>query len=74
MGATREVKSAPNAAPIVDVANGARALREWLSGATHVLVGAGAGMTAAAGVDYGDEADFAQTFHVLHAKGFRARY
>jgi NAD-dependent SIR2 family protein deacetylase len=61
-------------APIVDAATGARALHEWLSGATHVLIGAGAGMTAAAGIDYGDEADFERTFPVLHSKGFQARY
>ena len=50
MGAPRTGSHAPNAAPIVDAATGTRALREWLSGATHVLVGAGAGMTAASAV------------------------
>lgn len=74
MTAPRRARRAPEAAPIVDAATGARALREWLSGATHVLVGAGAGMTAAAGIDYGDEDDFARRFPVLRAKGFRARY
>mgnify|MGYP002633447307 CR=1 FL=1 len=42
--------------------------------ADHVLIGAGAGLSVAAGVDYGDAEDFRRTFPVMHAEGFRARY
>jgi|GEM_PF-6043077 hypothetical protein len=73
MADVRAGRRAPDAMPIVDADTGVRALHEWLSGATHVLDGAGAGMTATAGVDCGDEPDPAQTFPVLHAKGFRSR-
>lgn len=49
-------------------------IREWLDDAEAVLIGAGAGLSVAAGIDYGDEADFKSVFPVLHAQGFRARY
>lgn len=46
----------------------------WLAESSHVLLAAGAGLSAAAGFDYGDRARFAELFPALHALGFRARY
>jgi NAD-dependent SIR2 family protein deacetylase len=46
----------------------------WWRWADHLLVGAGAGLSAAAGIDYGDRDDFARRFPVLAARGFSARY
>jgi hypothetical protein len=48
--------------------------RRWLDEAEHVLVAAGAGLSAAAGYDYGDTARFAELFPALHRAGLRARY
>ncbi|MFC0435672.1 NAD-dependent protein deacetylase of SIR2 family [Kutzneria buriramensis] len=48
--------------------------RRWLDEAEHVLVAAGAGLSAAAGYDYGDAARFAELFPALHKAGLRARY
>lgn len=48
--------------------------RTWLDASTHVLIGAGAGLSAVAGVDYTDEVSFARLFPALMHKGFRARY
>ncbi len=42
--------------------------------ADHVLVAAGAGMSAAAGLDYTDEADFARVFPAFRRWGMTARY
>lgn len=52
----------------------AQTFRAWWQEADHVLIGAGAGLSAAAGIDYSDEADFARVFPVLHEQGFKARY
>ncbi len=46
----------------------------WWRDASRVLIGAGAGLSAAAGIDYGDQADFARVFPVLARRGLRARY
>ncbi len=46
----------------------------WWRDADHVLIGAGAGLSAAAGIDYADEQDFARVFPVMVRRGFRARY
>lgn len=46
----------------------------WWREADHVLIGAGAGLSAAAGIDYTDTADFTRVFPVLARRGFRARY
>ncbi|MFD8494752.1 hypothetical protein [Amycolatopsis sp. NPDC059657] len=51
-----------------------RTLRRWMDEATHVLVAAGAGLSVAAGYDYGDTRRFAELFPVLHRLGLRARY
>jgi NAD-dependent SIR2 family protein deacetylase len=52
----------------------ARQIREWLDRSNRVLIGAGAGLSADAGVDYTDEADFAAKFPSLVARGIRAAY
>jgi NAD-dependent SIR2 family protein deacetylase len=48
--------------------------RTWLDESSHVLVAAGAGLSAAAGYDYGDMRRFAELFPALHRRGLRARY
>lgn len=48
--------------------------RMWLRDADHVLIGAGAGLSAAAGIDYTDTADFARVFPAFARRGLRARY
>jgi NAD-dependent SIR2 family protein deacetylase len=52
----------------------AHQLRQWLKASDRVLIGAGAGLSADAGVDYGDEADFAARYPALVARGLRAAY
>jgi NAD-dependent SIR2 family protein deacetylase len=52
----------------------ARQIREWIAGADRVLIGAGAGLSADAGVDYTDEVDFAAKFPALVKRGIRAAY
>jgi NAD-dependent SIR2 family protein deacetylase len=49
-------------------------LARWLNESSKVLVGAGAGLSVAAGIDYTDERDFATHFPALVQRGFRARY
>ena len=49
-------------------------LRQWIDQADRVLIGAGAGLSADAGVDYTDEADFAAKFPALVRRGLRAAY
>lgn len=49
-------------------------VRAKLADADHVLIGAGAGLSVAAGIDYGDADDFARTFPVLAGEGYSARY
>lgn len=48
--------------------------RRWLDEAPHILVAAGAGLSAAAGYDYADTARFAELFPAHHRLGLRARY
>lgn len=57
-----------------DLASTAAQVREWLAESSHVLIGAGAGLSAAAGIDYTDEAAFARQYPALVKKGFRASY
>jgi NAD-dependent SIR2 family protein deacetylase len=52
----------------------ARTIRRWLDDADRVLIGAGAGLSADAGVDYTDEAGFARQFPALVKRGIRAAY
>lgn len=49
-------------------------LRSWIDESSHVLVAAGAGMSAAAGLDYGDQKRFGELFPAFVRKGFTARY
>ncbi|MCC7043941.1 MAG: NAD-dependent protein deacetylase of SIR2 family [Acidobacteria bacterium] len=49
-------------------------IRQWIGDADRVLIGAGAGLSADAGVDYTDEAAFARTFPSLVKRGLRAPY
>ncbi|MFF3851021.1 NAD-dependent protein deacetylase of SIR2 family [Streptomyces sp. NPDC002328] len=49
-------------------------IRTWLSEADRVLITAGAGLSAAAGYDYGDEDRFRELFPALHGLGLRSRY
>jgi NAD-dependent SIR2 family protein deacetylase len=49
-------------------------LTQWVSESPKVLVGAGAGLSVAAGIDYTDEDDFAKQFPALVRRGLRARY
>ncbi|MEV6605909.1 hypothetical protein [Kutzneria sp. NPDC051319] len=51
-----------------------RTLSRWFDEADHVLVAAGAGLSAAAGYDYADTGRFAELFPVLRRLGLRARY
>ncbi|MFJ8109563.1 NAD-dependent protein deacetylase of SIR2 family [Streptomyces sp. NPDC096132] len=68
-----------NAAPStsarpVDVAAAAGILRTWLDEADRVLIAAGAGLSAAAGYDYGDVERFKELFPALYRLGLRSRY
>jgi NAD-dependent SIR2 family protein deacetylase len=49
-------------------------LSRWLGECDRVLIGAGAGLTAAAGFDYSDTAMFRRLFPALAARGFSAQY
>jgi O-acetyl-ADP-ribose deacetylase (regulator of RNase III)/NAD-dependent SIR2 family protein deacetylase len=51
-----------------------RQIRDWMNQADRVLIGAGAGLSADAGVDYTDEAEFATKFPELVKRGLRAPY
>jgi NAD-dependent SIR2 family protein deacetylase len=52
----------------------ARQIRAWIDEADRVLIGAGAGLSADAGVDYTDEVAFARTFPALVKRGLKAPY
>ena len=56
------------------LAERAETLARWLDESAKVLVGAGAGLSVAAGIDYTDEEDFARHFPALVRRGLRARY
>ncbi|EFL27741.1 LOW QUALITY PROTEIN: conserved hypothetical protein, partial [Streptomyces himastatinicus ATCC 53653] len=60
--------------PIFDLADAVGTIRTWLTEADRVLITAGAGLSAAAGYDYGDEDRFEQLFPALHRRGLRSRY
>lgn len=47
---------------------------EWFAQAPHVLITAGAGLSASAGFDYGDTKRFAELFPAFVKQGFTARY
>jgi NAD-dependent SIR2 family protein deacetylase len=52
----------------------AQQIRQWIQEADRVLIGAGAGLSADAGVDYTDEVAFAKQFPALTKRGVRAAY
>ncbi|WP_139415360.1 NAD-dependent protein deacetylase of SIR2 family [Agromyces laixinhei] len=60
--------------PLVDGTGSFDDALDWITTADRVLIGAGAGLSAAAGYDYGDRERFAQLFPALHRAGFNARY
>ncbi|CAM5646989.1 MULTISPECIES: NAD-dependent protein deacetylase of SIR2 family [Streptomyces] len=60
--------------PASDLRAAAGTIRAWLTEADRVLVTAGAGLSAAAGYDYGDEDRFRVLFPALHRAGLRSRY
>ena len=47
---------------------------EWIDSSRRVLIGAGAGLSVAAGLDYTDEGSFARHYPGLRRRGFRACY
>ncbi|AVV42770.1 NAD-dependent protein deacetylase of SIR2 family [Streptomyces sp. ID05-04B] len=49
-------------------------IRTWLEESDRVLVAAGAGLSAAAGYDYGDAERFRELLPGLHRLGLRSRY
>ena len=51
-----------------------RAGRRWVREADRVVIGAGSGLSAAAGLDFGDEADFAARFPALVRRGLKTAY
>lgn len=57
-----------------DLEAAAGTLRTWLGEADRVLITAGAGLSAAAGYDYGDEDRFRELFPALYRLGLRSRY
>jgi len=52
----------------------AKQIRQWIDEADRVLIGAGAGLSVDAGVDYTDEVGFARTFPGLVKRGLKAAY
>ncbi|MFJ8940415.1 NAD-dependent protein deacetylase of SIR2 family [Streptomyces sp. NPDC102365] len=52
----------------------AATIRGWLDEADRVLITAGAGLSAAAGYDYGDTERFQELFPALYRLGLRSRY
>lgn len=51
-----------------------RQIRQWIDSADRILIGAGGGLSADAGVDYTDEVHFATRFPALVKRGLRAAY
>ncbi|KAJ6126712.1 hypothetical protein N7523_002324 [Penicillium sp. IBT 18751x] len=48
--------------------------RNWLNSATHLIISAGAGLSAATGLDYTSPTLFATHFPAFHSKGLRKLY
>jgi NAD-dependent SIR2 family protein deacetylase len=57
-----------------DVARLAAVIADWIAEADCVVIGAGSGLSAAAGLDFGDRADFAARFPALVKRGLKAAY
>ncbi|MGW5690898.1 NAD-dependent protein deacetylase of SIR2 family [Streptomyces asiaticus] len=64
----------PPAALAFDLEAAAATIRSWLDDADRLLITAGAGLSAAAGYDYGDTKRFEELFPALHRLGLRSRY
>jgi NAD-dependent SIR2 family protein deacetylase len=56
------------------LAQTAEQVARWIREADRVVIGAGSGLSAAAGLDFGDEADFAARFPALVRQGLKAAY
>lgn len=67
-------RPASNEYPAADESQDFKRARTWLDEADHLLIAAGAGLSAAAGYDYGDEDRVRELFPALHALGLRSRY
>jgi NAD-dependent SIR2 family protein deacetylase len=57
-----------------DLARAAALIAEWIDEADSVVIGAGSGLSAAAGLDFGDQSDFATRFPGLVKRGLKAAY
>jgi NAD-dependent SIR2 family protein deacetylase len=57
-----------------EVRRAAAQIARWIREADRVVIGAGSGLSAAAGLDFGDEADFAARFPALVRRGLKAAY
>ena len=60
--------------PVDGLAQTAAQVAQWIREADRVVIGAGSGLSAAAGLDFGDETDFAERFPWLVRRGLRAAY
>jgi NAD-dependent SIR2 family protein deacetylase len=60
--------------PVGGLAQAAAQIACWIREADRVVIGAGSGLSAAAGLDFGDEADFAARFPALVRRGLTAAY
>ncbi|MEW2401821.1 NAD-dependent protein deacetylase of SIR2 family [Streptomyces sp. NPDC046862] len=58
----------------VSTAPALETIRAWLEEADRVLIAAGAGLSAAAGYDYGDTERFRELMPALYRLGLRSRY
>jgi len=52
----------------------AERIARWIDETDRVVIGAGSGLSAAAGYDFGDQADFAARFPALVRRGLKAAY
>ncbi|MER5193957.1 NAD-dependent protein deacetylase of SIR2 family [Streptomyces sp. NPDC002755] len=66
--------SAPSALSALSAVQAVETVGAWLGEADRILVAAGAGLSAAAGYDYGDAERFRQLLPALHRLGLRSRY
>ena len=57
-----------------DPGQAAAQVARWIREADRVIIGAGSGLSAAAGLDFGDEEDFAERFPALVRRGLKAAY
>jgi NAD-dependent SIR2 family protein deacetylase len=63
--------TSPRFAPLEQAAP---VIARWIREADRVVIGAGSGLSAAAGLDFGDQADFAARFPALVKRGLKAAY